>query len=219
MEKIIPKLGQHEWDRRKTFLSAGVGDHKSMNYDSKTDISKEVMKILALIHENKYLEKVNEACQHKDITNTVWCSTGLVNFTATALNSLNECLPKIFKNESYKVNIVYYSTETKQKESEKIENCTICKIKQSIVSLLDQFSNKSILLELYKKEVSGKSKSAYVDFYNILLEVIKDRDSDSVETNISNVDKLWYIHIHSIMFIVFQIKYFIIIFNIYKIYR
>ena len=160
-----------------------------MNYDSKTDISKEFMKIRVLICKNKYLEKVNEPCQHKDITNTISLSTGLANFTAIALNNLNECLPKMFKNEFYKVNVVY-STEAEQIESEKIENRTILEIKQSIISLLDQFSNKSIWLELYKKEVSGKSKSAHIDFYNILLEVIEDRDSDSVENDLSNVDKL-----------------------------
>ena len=175
--------------RRKTFLLAGVKDHKSRNYDSKTDISKEVMKIRILIRKNKCLEKVNEPCQHKDITNTISLSTGLANFTAIALNNLNECLPKMFKNEFYKVNVVY-STEAEQIESEKIENRTILEIKQSIISLLDQFSNKSIWLELYKKEVSGKSKSAHIDFYNILLEVIEDRDSDSVENDLSNVDKL-----------------------------
>ena len=41
----------------KLFLSAGVKDHKIMNYDSNTDISKKVMKICALIHKNKYLQK------------------------------------------------------------------------------------------------------------------------------------------------------------------
>ena len=57
--------------RWKTILSARVKDHKSMNCDSKTDISKEFMKICALIHKSKYLEKVNKACQHKDIVKTI----------------------------------------------------------------------------------------------------------------------------------------------------
>ena len=56
----------------------------------------------------------------------------------------------MFNNEFYKVNVVY-SMETEQIKSEKLENRTIPKIKQSIISLLDQFSNKSIWLELYKK--------------------------------------------------------------------
>ena len=75
--------------KRKTFLSAGVKDHKSKNYDSKTDISKEVMKICALIRKNKYLEKVNKAFQHKDIKNTISLSTGLANFTA--INAYQKC--------------------------------------------------------------------------------------------------------------------------------
>ena len=150
-----------------------------MNYDSKTDISKEVMKIRVLIRKNKYLEKVNEPCQHKGITNTISFSTGLANFTTIALSNFNECLPKMFKNEFYRVNVVY-STKAQQIESEKIENRNIPEIKQSIISLLDQFWNKSIWLELYKKEISGKSKSAYIDFYNTLLEVMEDRDSDKV---------------------------------------
>ena len=73
----------------------------------------------------------------------------------------------MFKSESYKV----HSTETEQIESKKIENRAIPEIKQSIISLLDQFLNKSIWLELCKKEVSGKSKSPHVDFYNTLLEL------------------------------------------------
>ena len=100
-----------------------------MNYDSNTDISKKVMKICALIHKNKYLEKKNQACQHKVITNLISLSTGIANFTTIALNNLNECLPKMFKNESYKVNVVY-STEAEQIESEKIENPTIPEKKQ-----------------------------------------------------------------------------------------
>ena len=129
--------------RWKTLLSARVKDHKSMNCDSKTDISKEFMKICALIHKSKYLEKVNKACQHKDIVNTISLSTSLANFTTIALNNLNESLPKMFKNESCKVNVVYI-TDAKQTESETIENRTIPEIKQSIISFLDQFSNKSI---------------------------------------------------------------------------
>ena len=122
------------------------------------------MKVLTLIRKNKYLEKVNEVCQYKDIRNTISLSTGLANFTAIALNILNECLPKMFKNGSYKVNVVC-RMEAEQIESEKIGNGTIPEIKQSIISLLDQFSNKSIWLEFYKKEVLGKSKSAHLDFY------------------------------------------------------
>ena len=109
-----------------------------MNYDSKTDISKEVMKIRVLIRKNKYLEKVNEPFQHKGITNTISFSTGLANFTTIALSNFNECLPKMFKNEFYRVNVVY-STKAQQIESEKIENRNIPEIKQSIISLLDQF--------------------------------------------------------------------------------
>ena len=56
------------------------------------------MKVLTLIRKNKYLEKVNEVCQYKDIRNTISLSTGLANFTAIVLNILNECLPKMFKN-------------------------------------------------------------------------------------------------------------------------
>ena len=41
------------------------------------------------------------------------------------------------------------------KLSEKIENCAIPEIKQSIISLLDQFSNKSIWLQLYKRRGIG----------------------------------------------------------------
>ena len=46
-----------------------------------------------------------------------------------SIEHLNECLPKMFKNESYKVNVVY-SMEVEQIESEKIENPTIPKKKQ-----------------------------------------------------------------------------------------
>ena len=97
-------------------MSVRVKDHKSMNYDSKTDISKELMKICALIRKNKYLEKVNEACQHKDIVNTISLSTSLANFTTIALNNLSESLPKRFKNESCKVNVVCI-TQAEQTEN------------------------------------------------------------------------------------------------------
>ena len=149
-EDLVGVPNEHRWRRlfgnldnmkkirRKRFLSAGVKDHKSKNYDPKTDISKEIMKICAMIRKNKYLEKVNEAFQHKDITNTISLSTGLASFTAIVLNTLNKCLPKMFKNESYKVNA----------ESEKIENCTIPEIKQSY---LINFQTKVFGLNFAKK--------------------------------------------------------------------
>ena len=200
-QDLVGVPNEHQWRRSfrnldnmneirwKTFLSAGVKDHKSMNFDSKTDISKEVIKIRVLIRKNKCLEKVNEPCQHKDITNTILLSTGLANFTAIALNNLNEYLPKMFKNKIYKVNVVY-STEAEQIEVKKLKIVLFPKSNRVLFPYLINFQIKVFGFNFTKKEVSGKSKSAHIDFYNTLLEVLEDRDSDSVENDISNVDKL-----------------------------
>ena len=154
--------------RLKTFKDAGVIDQKSTSYETNRNIEKEVRKIRALIRQNKYLEKPFEVQQHTDITKNTLLADDLVNFTAIAQKNLSECLPKMLRKEPYKINIVF-RTRAEKEESEKIENCTIAEIKKKIISLLEQFSNKNMWLDLYK----GKCKQAHIDFFNHLAKSLK----------------------------------------------
>ena len=123
----------------------------------------------------KYLENTWESCKQFDITKSVPLSNDLVNFTAIAKNNLTKCLPKIFKGEPYKINIVH-STLAEQEEAEKIEDFTISEIKLKILYVFENFSNKNMWQHFYKKEVAGKTKAVYIDFLNTLLEIIEDEE-------------------------------------------
>ena len=86
-----------------------------------------------------------------------------------------ENLPKILQNEPYKIKIVY-STHEEQTNSEKIENLTIAEIKQKTLLLTEQFENKNMWLDLYKKEV------AHVKFYSMFNEIIEDQEQKYSDT-------------------------------------
>ena len=110
---------------------AGVKDQRKSSYDSASNICQEVTKICTLIREHNYLQNITELHQHTDITSKITVSSGLVNFTNIAFNNLKENLPKILRNEPYKIQIVY-STHEEQINSEKIENLTIAEMGMSI---------------------------------------------------------------------------------------
>ena len=86
-----------------------------------------------------------------------------------------ENLPKILQKEPYKIKIVY-STHEEQTNSEKIENLTIAEIKQKTLLLTEQFENKNMWLDLYKKEV------AHVKFYSMFNEIIEDQEQKYSDT-------------------------------------
>ena len=92
-----------------------------------------------------------------------------------------ENLPKILQNEPYKIKIVY-STHEEQTNSEKIENLTIAGIKQKTLLLTEQFENKNMWLDLYKKEVVSKGKVTPVEFYSMLNEIIEDQERKHLDT-------------------------------------
>ena len=149
--------------RANTFSDARIKDPKDSNHERSRDIQREVQKIRIFIRQSKYLENLMEQCSHTDISKTITLSAGLVTFTKTSWENIVNYLPRILKNETCKIK-VKYSTEEEQKESEKIENCTISEIKQKIISLVDSFTNKELLRFIYKKEVAGKTKAVYIDF-------------------------------------------------------
>ena len=76
--------------------------------------------------------------------------------------------------EPYKINVVY-STLAEEEEVDKIENCTISEIKQKYY-VFENFSNKNMWQDFYKKEVAGKTKAVHIDFLNTLLEIIEDEE-------------------------------------------
>ena len=106
-------------------------------------------------------------CIHTDITKSIKLSSDLVNFTKTAGENRQNHIPKISKNKTYKMNIIY-STEKEKIGSEKIENLTIAEIREKIIEMIDGFPNKDLLQYFYKKEVAGKTKTVHIDFHNTL---------------------------------------------------
>ena len=88
-------------------------------------------------------------------------------------SNLRENLPKILKSEPSNIKIVYSTTDT-ENEKNKIENCTISKIKSRIVSLLENFTNKNTWIEMYQAKMAGKTKIKHIEFYKQLLEIYED---------------------------------------------
>ena len=88
-------------------------------------------------------------------------------------SNLRENLPKILKSEPSNIKIVYSTTDT-ENEKNKIENCTISKIKSRIVSLLENFMNKNTWIEMYQAKGAGKTKIKHIEFYKQLLEIYED---------------------------------------------
>ena len=61
-----------------------------------------------------------------------------------------------------------------ESEKNKIGNCTISKIKSTIVSLLENFTSKNMWTEMYKANVPEKTKIKHIEFYKQLLEIYED---------------------------------------------
>ena len=155
--------------RSAAFHDAGITDPKSQHYDANKDISKEVRKIRVLIRESKYLATPFQFCQHTDITQTTDLSERLVNFVEIAEKNRESFIPCILKGEEYKLNVVV-TTKEEQEESEKVENMTMKDITAIVLAKLEAREDKELLMEIYKKEVRGKSKSKLVIFYHSLME-------------------------------------------------
>ena len=155
--------------RQKAFTIAGVTNQKESYFELQRNIVKEVVKIRALIKQKQFQP-------HIDITKLKLLSEDLVNFHHISINNLNENVPKILKQEQSKPKIVYCTLE-KQKESEKIENLTILELKTNILNLLKKFCNKNTWMELYKNEVTGKTKLAYIEFLSLSNEIVEDIDT------------------------------------------
>ena len=136
-------------------------------------------KIRTLICEHKYLQKITELCQHIDITSNIILISDLVNFTnAAVFNNFKENLPKILRNELYKIKFVD-STHEEQTNSEKTENLTLTEIKEKTLLLTERFDNNNMWLDLYKTEVASKGKVAHVEFYSMLSEIEEQKYSDA----------------------------------------
>ena len=135
------------------------------------------MKIRVLIHLSQYLENPMEPCIHTDITKSIKLSSDLVNFTKIAGDNRQNCITKILKNKTYKMNIIY-SIEEEKIESEKFENLTIAEIREKIIEMIECFPNKDLLQYIYKKEVTGKTKAVHIDLYNTLSEIVATTDKE-----------------------------------------
>ena len=160
-----------------TFAHAEIKDPTSSNYETTRDIQKKVLKIRVFIHHSQYLENPMEPCIHTDITKSIKLPYDLVNFTKIAGEKGQNYIPKISKNETYNMNIIY-STEEEKIESEKIENLTFAEIREKIIEMIDGFPNKDLWQYIYKKEVAGKTKAIHIDFYNTLSEIVATTDKE-----------------------------------------
>ena len=174
METIVRNLDLMNKLRSKAFTIAGVTDQKESYFESQRNIAKEVLKIRALIRQKKYLHTCKTP--HTDINKRKLLSEDLEHFHQISINNLNENAPKILKQEQSRRKIVYNTLE-EQKESEKIENLTILELKTNILNLLEKFCNKNTWMELYKNEVTGKTKLAYIEFLSLSNEIVEDIDT------------------------------------------
>ena len=126
-----------------------------------------------MLRETQYLENATDFCPHLGLGTIIKLSVNLVKIYEVVFSNLRENLPKILKSEPSNIKIVYSTTDT-ENEKNKIENCTISKIKSRIVSLLENFTNKNTWTEMYQAKVAGKTKIKHIEFYKQLLESYED---------------------------------------------
>ena len=118
-KRLFRNLDTINESRHVTCKDEVVKDQRNSSYDSPSNIYQEVTKIRILIREHNYLYNITELRQHTNIASKIVLSSDLVNYTNIAFNNLKENLPKILRNDLYKIKIVY-STHEEQTNSEKI---------------------------------------------------------------------------------------------------
>ena len=64
----------------------------------------------------------------------------LVHFTTIAYNNYKVCTPKIFKNETYAINIVHVTHE-EEKDQKKLETFTKQELTQKIYEITDNMND------------------------------------------------------------------------------
>ena len=171
--------------RSSYFSDAGITDPKGQVFQRERDISEEVRKVRVLIRESQYLDNPLDFVPHTDLTKTIKLSDQLVNIVDIGQKNLASYTPMILKGMAYKMNIVF-TTEQEKTESEKIENLSIKDITQKILLELENREDKQLQTEVYNKDVRGKVKQNYVNFYNSLMESREEIDESCHTENQSN---------------------------------
>lgn len=101
-------------------------------------------------------------------------SSDLVKFSTIAAKNVQDYIPKILKQEAYRLNKVFMTKQEKE-VSKKIENCKIVEIRVKIISLVDGMNNKEALKKIVKNEIAGKTKDYQVSFYNTLVNIANEK--------------------------------------------
>ena len=141
---------------------------------------KEVAAVRAHIRRRQYLSSTDEEREHKSLAGDVTFSKHLPYFTTMATSSMEKYMNGFLNHEPDDI-IVISLTEAEEAERNNISKVTKDEIRKRIYSLFDNMDAPELLEEHFRKTISKKTHSAYVEFYYEVLakSEIQHDDCDS----------------------------------------
>lgn len=73
---------------------------------------------------------------------------------------MQDYIPNILKQKAYQLTNVF--TTKQEKESKKIDNCTIAEIIVKMISVLDALNNNDALKQIFKNKIGSKTKDHHM---------------------------------------------------------
>lgn len=73
---------------------------------------------------------------------------------------MQDYIPNILKQKAYQLTNVF--TTKQEKESKKIDNCTIAEIIVKMISVLDALNNNDALKQIFKNKIGSKTKDRHM---------------------------------------------------------
>ena len=73
---------------------------------------------------------------------------------------MQDYIPNILKQKAYQLTNVF--TTKQEKESKKIDNCTIAEIIAKMISVLDALNNNDALKQIFKNKIGSKTKDHHM---------------------------------------------------------
>lgn len=73
---------------------------------------------------------------------------------------MQDYIPNILKQKAYQLTNVF--TTKQEKESKKIDNCTIAEIIVKMIFVLDALNNNDALKQIFKNKIGSKTKDRHM---------------------------------------------------------
>ena len=126
--------------------------------------SREAAAVRALIRGRQYLSPSNEQKEHKSLAGDVTLCEHLQYFTSMANSSMKTYMTAFLNKEPDDISVISL-TDSEELERNNISKLKKDDIRKKIYLLFDQMDSPELLEEHFRKTISKKTHSAYVEFY------------------------------------------------------